>query len=105
MSAKIPSDQFLLYAFVDPTDSVQQIRDALVLRSRMIADLRLRIRAVPLHLDYPQWVRMLPSAAQISIHQLENPIWLSCCEAVAALGDTQLEAQKSPWHIHLFPKI
>ncbi|MGH3636009.1 WS/DGAT domain-containing protein [Mycobacterium sp.] len=103
MSAKIPSDQFLLYAFAGEPDF-----------DRAIEEVRFRARACP-HLvmrvddgsalTYPRWVPMSLGPTQLRRHRLDDDSWCGCLDAVVRLADDQLDVRRTPWRLHLFAPI
>ncbi|MFD4182456.1 WS/DGAT domain-containing protein [Rhodococcus sp. NPDC058514] len=101
ISTKIHSDQFLLYCFEDPADSIPEMCAALIARAALVPDLRLMVREVPLHADYPYWVPMDVGADHVVAHA---PLasWPDCLRAVGELLTERLDARESPWRLHLF---
>ena len=104
LSAKIPSDQFLLYAFAGaPANlerAVQEARD----RAQLAPELRLRIEDRH-RLVYPAWVRCDVAPDQISVHQLADTSWAGCLSAVAGLAEHQLDPRWMAWRLHVFPSV
>jgi hypothetical protein len=101
MSAKVPNDQFLLYAFAGvPSDvdrALRKIRD----RARGCEELRLRVRdRGPLR--YPEWVAGEVDARQFVVHELTDNSWTGCLAAVARLGEDQLDAHAVTWRLNVF---
>jgi hypothetical protein len=101
MSAKIPNDQFLLYAFDgEPDDrAVSQV----VVRARRCPDLEVRVEdGSPL--TYPVWVHRDAGADQIVMH---GPVasWQQCLDAVARLADGQLDLRRAAWRLHIFGPV
>ncbi|GFG55398.1 hypothetical protein MAGR_68390 [Mycolicibacterium agri] len=104
MSAKIPSDQFLLYGFDGvPEDLARAIQ---VIRSRATAcgELRVRVRDGN-YLTYPAWVSADVEDDQFAVHELDDSSWAGCLAAVARLTDEQLDARVAPWRLHVFPAV
>ncbi|MGB6208233.1 MAG: DUF1298 domain-containing protein, partial [Mycobacterium sp.] len=104
MSAKVPSDQFLLYAFAStPTDSERAV-DAI--RSRAEA-----CRALTVRIDdgsrwtYPSWVTTALEPDRVTRHQLDDDSWRGCLDAVVRLADDQLDIRRAPWRLHLFAPV
>ena len=104
MSAKIPSDQFLLYAFAgEPADF-----------DRALDEVRIRVQACP-HLmmrvddrsalTYPRWVPTSLQTAQLRRHRLDDDSWCACLDAVVRLADDQLDVRFAPWRLHLFTPV
>jgi len=104
MSAKIPSDQFLLYGFSGlPADLHRELR---VLRERAVAcpDLGLRVDDRG-PLTYPAWVTRGVGDDQFVIHELDEPSWPGCLAAVGALANRQLDAREMVWRLHVFTPV
>ncbi|RAV13862.1 DUF1298 domain-containing protein [Mycolicibacterium sp. GF69] len=103
MSAKIPSDQFLLYGFAGTVDdlpaAVARTRD----RARDRPELRLRLRDGGA-LAYPHWVSDGVSANQFVIHAAGSS-WPECLARVAGLAADQLDPRVMAWRIHIFPAV
>ena len=101
MSAKIPNDQFLLYAFDGESDdrAVSQV----VARARRCPELQLRVEdGCPL--TYPMWVHRNTGADQIVTHG-PVPGWQQCLDAVARLADHQLDLRQAAWRLHIFGPV
>jgi hypothetical protein len=104
MSAKVPSDQFLLYAFDgEPTDF-----------ERAVADVRRRAqacRALTVRVDdgspltYPSWVPTTLEPERVTRHQLDDDSWRGCLDAVVRLAADQLDIRRAPWRLHLFAPV
>ncbi|MDG3015435.1 wax ester/triacylglycerol synthase domain-containing protein [Speluncibacter jeojiensis] len=104
-SARMPNDQYLLYAFEDLGASWTSVRDFVAGRTWSIPDLRVRVEDVPAHLDYPYWVTREFGDDQLVEHPLEDPTWQRCLDDVARrLGDG-VDARVSPWRLHLYRAV
>ena len=104
MSAKIPSDEFLLYAFDGlPTDferAVDEVRS----RAQDCGALTVRVEdGSPL--TYPCWVPTTVEADRIVRHHLDDDSWQGCLDAVGRLFDDQLDIRRAPWRMHLFAPV
>jgi hypothetical protein len=104
MSAKVPSDVILLYAFAgEPTDfehSIDQVRS----RARACRALTVRIEdGSPL--TYPSWVPTTIEPERVTRHQLDDDSWRGCLEAVVRLADHQLDIRRAPWRLHVFAPV
>jgi WS/DGAT C-terminal domain len=104
VSAKVPNDEFLLYAFAgEPADferAVDQIRS----RAHGCRHLTTRVddgRA----LTYPKWVPAAVEPSQVLSHQLDDNSWHGCLDAVVGLADDQLDVRRAPWRLHLFAPV
>ncbi|OBI02907.1 WS/DGAT domain-containing protein [Mycobacterium scrofulaceum] len=104
MSAKIPSDEFLLYAFDgEPADypaAVDQVR------SRAGADPALTLRVEDgSPLTYPRWVPAAVTPEWVVRHDLDDRSWAGCLAAVLALAGDQLDVRRMPWRLHVFTPV
>lgn len=104
MSAKVPSDEFLLYAFDgEPADLVRAL-DAVRRRADACSELRLRV-ADGCSLTYPQWVPTTVTPEQVVHHELADRGWHACLAAVAGLYAGQLDLRRLPWRLHVFTPV
>src|SRR5277367_4060610 len=104
MSAKVPSDDFLLYAFAgEPTDferAVDEVRG----RAQACHALTLRVDdGSPL--TYPHWVPTAVEPARVLRHQLDDNSWRGCLHTVVRLADDQLDIRRAPWRLHVFAPV
>ena len=104
MSAKVPSDEFMLYAFDgEPTDferAVDEVRS----RAQACPALTLRVEdGSPL--TYPRWVSTVIAPDQVLRHGLDDDSWGGCLDAVARLVDDQLDIRRVSWRMHLFAPV
>ncbi|OBF34038.1 DUF1298 domain-containing protein [Mycobacterium sp. ACS1612] len=103
MSAKIPNDQFLLYAFAGvPTDHEQAVQE---LRRRAYAAEELRLRIEDRNrFSYPAWVRSDIDVDHVAVH---DPVgdWADCLTAVARLAEHQLDPRRKAWRVHVYPSV
>ena len=104
MSAKVPSDEFMLYAFDgEPTDFERAVDDV---RSRAQACQALAVRVDDgSPLTYPRWVPTVVEPERVRRHHLDDDSWRGCLEAVARLADDQLDIRRAPWRLHLFAPV
>ena len=102
MSAKIPNDTFLLYAFEGVPDDLDMAIDELVAQARNSVDLSRRVHDES-RLHYPQWVPAEVDRDRFTTYPSGG--WSDCLSAVAALVDHQLDPRVMPWRIHLFVGI
>jgi hypothetical protein len=98
LSAKVPNDQFLLYAFAGAAtasavaDLAQRARSRPELNLRVVADRRWR---------YPRWVPGEVRAEQFAVH--DGGQWQFCLNSVAGLP--QLDTAQMCWRMHVFPAV
>jgi hypothetical protein len=104
MSAKIPNDEFLLYAFSgEPEDTglaIEQVRR----RARACADLTMRVHDGSA-LTYPRWVPAAVGPEQVVRHELADHSWHGCLAGVAGLAGDQLDVGRMPWRLHVFTPL
>ncbi len=104
MSAKIPNDQFLLYAFDGVASDVDRALAVIRDRAGACPELRLRIRDRGF-LTYPTWADADVTEDQFVVHDLADRTWAGCLAAVAGLGENQLDAQATAWRLHVFSPV
>jgi hypothetical protein len=104
MSAKIPSDAFLLYGFAGVPADLAAAVDDVRRRAEECAELRLRIRDGGV-LTYPAWVSGPIVADRFVIHPLDDPSWTACLDAVSRLAERQLDPRVWPWRMHVFSPV
>ena len=103
MSAKIPSDQFLLYAFAGVPADLDQAIAAVLDRAASIPDLTIRVADAGA-LRYPRWV---PITEPVSArrHRAPGDSWAGCLDALVRLTDEQLDVRVTPWRLHVFAPV
>ncbi|MCV7125596.1 hypothetical protein AWC15_01185 [Mycobacterium lacus] len=104
MSAKIPNDQFLLYAFDGEPADLGQAIERICRRARACPDLRMRVedgRA----LTYPKWVPATVGPEQVVRRELLDGTWRGCLDAVVGLAGDQLDVRRMPWRLHVFTPV
>lgn len=104
MSAKVPNDDFQLWAFDgEPADLDAAIAEV-CRRARGCPDLTMRVHdGYPL--TYPQWVPAPVGPEQVVCHDLVDRSWRGCLTAVVGLADHQLDMRQMPWRIHVFTPV
>jgi WS/DGAT C-terminal domain len=104
MSAKIPSDEFMLYAFDGlPTDFEHTV-DEVCARANACRALSVRVEdGSPL--TYPRWLPATVATDRIVRHHLDDDGWQSCLDAVGLLLDDQVDIRRAPWRMHLFGPV
>lgn len=101
MSTKIPSDQFLLYAFAGVPDDLDGAVADVLERARVNPDLTVRAQEVS-RWRYPRWV---PTHEQLRAVVHHVPDWAGCLDAVVRLADDQLDVRDAPWRLHVFAPV
>lgn len=104
MSAKVPNDEFLTYAFDgEPTDFERAV-EVVLHRARACPALTVRVDdGSPL--TYPSWIQTELEPERVTHHQLDDHSWTGCRDAVARLADDQLDIRRAPWRLHLFAPV
>lgn len=104
MSARMPNDTFLLYAFEGVPADLDAAIDELIANAHTSPDLSQRIEDSA-RWRYPAWVGHDVGAAQFTVHDPADTSWAGCLAAVGALVDHQLDPQVMPWRLHLFAGV
>ena len=104
ISARIPNDTFLLYAFDGVPEDLNSAIGALLANARRSPDLSRRVDDHA-KLHYPSWISYRADESTFVTHDLVDPTWPACLAAVTALVDDQLDARVQPWRLHLFPGV
>ena len=104
MSAKVPNDDFMLYAFDGvPTDFERAVENV---HSRARACRALTVRVDDgSPLTYPSWVQTELEPEWVTRHQLDDGSWTGCLDAVVRLAERQLDMRVAPWRLHLFAPV
>lgn len=103
MSAKIPGDQFLLYAFAGVPADLDAAVAAALDRARLCPDLTIRVAEAG-RLAYPRWVPAVGCRDAVR-HHLVDGGWTGCLDAVARLADDQVDPRVVPWRLHVFAPV
>jgi hypothetical protein len=103
MSAKIPNDEFLLYAFDGEPADLGRAVERLCRRARECPGLTVRVRERG-RLAYPQWVPTDIGPEWVVRHDAERG-WSDCLTAVVGLAEDQLDAGRMPWRLHVFAPV
>jgi hypothetical protein len=104
MSAKIPSDEFLLYAFDgEPADLAQAV-ELVCARARACPPLATRVHEGS-PLTYPRWVPAAVGPGWVIHHDLDDGSFRECLTAVVGLARDQLDARRMPWRLHVFAPV
>ncbi|WP_454561032.1 WS/DGAT domain-containing protein [Mycobacterium haemophilum] len=104
MSAKVPNDQFLLYAFDGQPARLDRAIDEVRRRARACPDLAMRLDDGSV-LTYPRWVSAAVEPAQLVEHELADRSWRGCLAAVVGLASEQLDIRQMPWRLHVFTPV
>lgn len=104
MSAKIPNDQFLLYAFSGAPSDLAEVVAGLRERAAACPDLGLRVDD-DCRLRYPAWVAGAVGDDQFEVHGGTQLDWAACLDAVAGLAQRQLDPRLATWRVHIFAPV
>jgi hypothetical protein len=104
MSAKVPNDAFLLYAFDDEPADCERAIEQVCRRARACPELTMRVSERN-PLVYPQWVPAPVGPERVVCHDLPDHSWRDCLAAVAGLADAQLDVRRMPWRLHVFTPV
>jgi hypothetical protein len=104
MSAQIPNDEFLLYAFDGEPADLEHAIEQVCRRARACPDLGMRVHDGS-SLTYPQWVPTAVGPEQVVCHDLADHSWRGCLAGVAGLAGDQLDIRQMPWRMHVFTRV
>jgi WS/DGAT C-terminal domain len=104
MSAKIPNDEFLLYAFDGEPADLEVALNEIRLRARACADLTLVVDDGN-SLTYPRWRPATIEPGRVARHALDDDSWDGCLRAVIGLAGDQLDIRRKPWQMHVFTPV
>jgi hypothetical protein len=104
MSAKVPNDDFVLYAFGGEPADLGRAVEQVCRRARACPDLIMRVHDGSA-LTYPQWVPAAIAPEQVVRHDLADPSWHGCLAAVAGLTECPLDIRRMPWRLHVFTPV
>ncbi|HZA11718.1 DUF1298 domain-containing protein [Mycobacterium sp.] len=105
MAAKIPNDQFLLYAFAGQPGDIARAVAELVQRARTCPALRTAVEDSGSGLRYPAWVDRGVDDGQIVVHVGDELGWRACLDAVIRLADDQLDLRRMGWRLHVYGPV
>ncbi|MCV7051344.1 DUF1298 domain-containing protein, partial [Mycobacterium heidelbergense] len=104
MSAKVPNDQFLLYAFDGEPGDCPGAIERVCRRARACPELTMRVGERG-RLAYPSWVPADVGPERVARHDLADHSWHACLAAVAGLADDRLDVRRMPWRLHVFTPV
>ncbi|CPR09211.1 hypothetical protein BN971_01468 [Mycobacterium bohemicum DSM 44277] len=102
MSAKVPSDQFLLYAFEGEPSRYERAVEDVCRRARACPEFTMRLSddGGP---KYPVWVPATVGPERVVRHDAAD--WGECLSTVAGLPRDQLDVRRTPWRLHVFGPV
>jgi hypothetical protein len=104
MSAKVPNDDFVLYAFDGEPADLGRTVERVCRRAQACPDLSKRVHDGSA-LTYPRWVPAVVGPEHVVCHDLADHTWHGCLAAVAGLADSQLDIRRMPWRLHVFTPV
>jgi hypothetical protein len=104
MSAKIPNDDFALFAFDGEPADLQRAIEQVLRRARACPDLGLRVDDGSA-LTYPRWVPAAVGPEYVVRHDLADRTWNGCLTALPGLADSLLDIRRMPWQLHVFTPV
>ncbi len=103
-SAKVPSDEFLLYAFDGAPADLEQAIEQVCRRARACPALTMRVEDGNA-LTYPRWVPAAVGSENVVCHDLADQSWDGCLAALVGLGGDQLDLRRMAWRLHVFTPV
>jgi hypothetical protein len=104
MSAKLPNDDFMLYAFdgepADYPDAIEQLRR----QANACPALAMRLQERNA-LSYPQWVPAAVTPEHLVRHDLADPSWDGLLATVVRLAGDQLDIRRMAWRLYIFGPV
>ena len=104
MSAKVPNDDFMLYAFDGEPAELERAVEQVLRRARACPELGLRVDDGSA-LTYPRWVPAAVGPEYVACHDLADHTWHGCLTALPGLADNQLDIRRMPWRLHVFTPV
>jgi hypothetical protein len=105
MSAKVPNDDFMIYAFDREPADLDRAIELVRRQARACPDLVMRIDERRWALTYPNWVPADVAPDQVVCHELADNTWQGCLAAVMGLAADQLDLRRTPWRLHVFGSV
>jgi hypothetical protein len=104
MSAKLPTDMIMLYAFDGVPKDFEPVIEQICNRANNCRALAIRVEEGS-SLTYPRWVPTIVESDRIVRHQPGDDTWNDCLSAVTSLSDDQVDARRAPWRMHVFAPV
>ncbi len=102
LSATVPNDQFLLYAFDGTADDIGAA--IACVRSNVQSCPELSLRAVDdSRWRYPRWEPVGPADEQCVVYDGTGLDWQDCLDRVGRL--VQLDSGRMAWRVHIWPQV
>lgn len=104
MTAKVPNDDFMVYAFAGEPADLERAMEQVCRRARACPDLALRV-SDPGALRYPRWVPAAVGPDWVVHSPLADRSWNGFLQAVVRLADDQLDMRRMSWRVHVFTPV
>ena len=104
MSPKVPSDEFLLYAFDGAPADLEHAVEQVCRRARACPALTMRVEDGSA-LTYPQWMPAAVGPENVVCHDLADQSWDGCLAALVGLDGDQLDLRRLAWRLHVFTPV
>ena len=104
MSAKVPNDDFMLYAFDGEPAELERAVEQVLQRARACPELGLRVEDGSAF-TYPRWVPAAVGPEYVVCHGLADHSWHGCLTALPGLAANQLDIRRMPWRLHVFTPV
>ncbi|HWY00445.1 MAG TPA: wax ester/triacylglycerol synthase domain-containing protein, partial [Mycobacterium sp.] len=104
MSAKVPNDDFMLYAFDGEPAELERAVEQVLRRARACPELGLRVEDGSAF-TYPRWVPAAVGPEYVVCHDLADHRWHGCLTALPGLAANQLDIRRMPWRLHVFTPV
>lgn len=102
LAAKVPNDQFLLYAFEGSPDDVEAAVAEVRRRAESCPELTLR-PVDDSRWRYPRWETRPLTDDQFTVRDGAGQDWQECLDTVSRLP--QLDETGAPWRVHVLPRV
>ncbi|BBY62715.1 DUF1298 domain-containing protein [Mycolicibacterium helvum] len=104
LSAAVPNDQIVVYAFDGSPGALDVAVDELRRRAQGCDELCLRV------VDgggwrYPRWIPREVGAEQFVVHHAGGVDWQGCLDTAAGLRGDPLDLRRMTWRAHIFPQV
>jgi hypothetical protein len=104
MSPKLPSDEFLVYAFDGEPADLEQAIEQVCRRARACPALTTRVEDGSA-LTYPRWVPASVGPENVVCHDLTDQTWDRFLAALVGLDGNQLDLRRMAWRLHVFTPV
>ncbi|AKK30292.1 hypothetical protein AB431_06595 [Mycobacterium sp. EPa45] len=104
MSAVVPSDQLVLYAFDGAPESPEAAIEELRRNAEACDELRMRV-VDDSRWRYPRWCRGEVGSDQFVLHETGGVDWQGCLDIASRFRGQPLDLRRMTWRAHIFPRV